>query len=82
MNHEDQVHKFLTYPDSLAEAKAESLQAFWGFPNNYTLGKRLTELLVRGREGEGQGQEKGSPKADGLRGVPGTLQHLPTEGRS
>lgn len=47
MDHQDQVAKLLSLGGELAEAKAQALRSFWGFPNNYTMSKRLSELLVR-----------------------------------
>ena len=47
MDHQDQVAKLLSLGAELAEAKAQALRSFWGFPNNYTMSKRLSELLVR-----------------------------------
>lgn len=40
------MRKILAACPPVAAAKALGLRYFWGFPNNYTLGKRLTELMV------------------------------------
>jgi hypothetical protein len=48
VDYEDQVTRLLSSTPQEANTKANALLKLWGFPNTYTLGKRLTELLVRG----------------------------------
>ena len=46
---EDQVSRIMSLSPSAAGDKAAALMKLWGFPNTYTLGKALTERLVRDR---------------------------------
>ncbi|GAX83786.1 hypothetical protein CEUSTIGMA_g11211.t1 [Chlamydomonas eustigma] len=47
IDYEDQVSKLLSCTPQEAHTKANALLKLWGFPNTYTMGKRLTELLVK-----------------------------------
>jgi fatty acyl-CoA reductase len=42
----DLPQELLLLPPAAAQDRASALAARWGFPNNYTLGKHLTEQLV------------------------------------
>ena len=42
----DQVERIMALEPEQAAVKALALLKLWNFPNNYTLGKRLTEIMA------------------------------------